>query len=211
MTTKTSDFHLYIGDYAYFMGMKFHLNMAISLFFSITVLSHIIHYYNYLCCRGEPYMKVFFMMSGQTTPHSIGLYDERGVKDILKKSRIAFKLLELIRLSVVVLAFLISFSSFLLKVSSLNTVLIALLHSSIKSLTAHYVSNIICSQISYFYIICYYLKLKQREVNNYLRKVIKNKERIKIFYSNQIVKFNKIYEEIKQCDSIFWSKFLAPV
>src|SRR6202012_1845055 len=80
------------------------------------------------------------------------------------------------------------------------------------SLGSQYVINIMCSQISYFYIICYYLKLKQREVNNYLRKVIKNKERIKIFNSNQMIaKLNKIYEEIKECDSVFWSKFLALV
>ena len=66
------------------------------------------------------------------------------------------------------------------------------------------------SQLFYFYIICYYLKLKQREVNNYLRKIIENKERIKIYNSNEMIaKLNIIYEKIKEYDSQFWSKFLA--
>ena len=45
-----------------------------------------------------------------------------------------------------------------------------------------------------------------------MRKVIENKERIKIFNSNQMIaKLNKIYEEIKEFDSHYWSKFLAVV
>ena len=60
----------------------------------------------------------------------------------------------------------------------------------------------------YLSIICCCLKLKQREVNNYLRKVIENKT--KIFNSNQMIaKLKKIYEEIKECDSHFCSSFLA--
>ena len=43
-----------------------------------------------------------------------------------------------------------------------------------------------------------------------MRKVIKNKERFKIFNSNQMIaKLNKIYEEIKDYDSHFWSNFMA--
>ena len=45
-----------------------------------------------------------------------------------------------------------------------------------------------------------------------MRKVIKNKNRFKIYNSNQMIeKLNKIYEEIKECDSHFWSKFLAVI
>ena len=157
-------------------------------------------------------MKVFFMMSGQMTPHSIGLTDEKSIKDILMKTRFAFKCSHLFRYSVFLMGFMATFASYLLLELSLKTVIIGCLHSIIFSLGAQYLINIMCTQITYFYIICYYLKLKQREVNNYLRKVIKNKKRFKIFNSNQmIVKLNKIYEEIKECDSIFWSKFLALV
>ena len=209
---KTTEFHLYMGDFGYFMGMKFHINIIASILFCLALLSLFLHYYEYLCGKGQTYMKIFLMMSGQITPESIGITDENLIRDILMKTRIAFKCNDFFRLSVYFVGFMANFTSYLLKDSSLKTVIIAFLHSSIASLGAQYVINILCTQISYFYLICYYLKLKQREVNNYLRKVIENKERIKIFNSNQMIaKLNKIYEEIKECDSVFWSKFLALV
>ena len=157
-------------------------------------------------------MNVFNMMSGQMTPHSIGLTDKRIIKQILFKTWIAYKCNDIIRSSSLIVCFCIPIVTFLMQDSSLKTIIIAFIHSLIYSLGSQFASNIMCSQITYFYIICYYLKLKQREVNNYLRKVIKNKERIKIYNSNQMIaKLNKIYEEIKECDSIFWSKFLALV
>ena len=33
--TKTFEFHLYVGDYGYFMGMKFHVNMTAGLMFCL--------------------------------------------------------------------------------------------------------------------------------------------------------------------------------
>ena len=37
--------------------------------------------------------------------------------------------------------------------------------------------SIISSQMYYYLIICYYLKLKQREVNNYLKEIIENTQK----------------------------------
>ena len=149
-------------------------------------------------------MNVFNMMSGQITPHSIGLTDKTSIKVILKKTK------SLLSFSATLCAFMVSISSFLLKDSSLETIILWVIHSLIFTLVARYTYSGIGTQIFYFHIICYYLKLKKREVNNYLRKVIKNKEKIRIFNSNQMIKkFNKIYEEIKEYDSHFWSKFLS--
>ena len=190
--------------------MRFHMNITVFFALVLGYLSLIIQYYEYFCGRGQPYMNVFNMISGQITPHSIGLNDENIIKDILKKTRICFKLIDLLRFSVPIVTLVISNSSFLIKGFSLNTICFGLIHSLINSLVAFYMFNGLSSQLFYFYIICYYLKLKQREVNNYLLKVIKNKERIKIYNSNEMIeKLDKIYKEIKECDSHFWSKFLA--
>ena len=204
--SKTTNFYLLIGDWGHFMDMRFHLNMVLFFGLEIGHLSLIIQYYEYIRRRGQPYMNVFNMMSGQITPHSIGLSNENIIKNILKKTRICFKLINLFVFSVPIAAFIISISSFLIKGFSLNTLFFGLIHSLTCSLVSLYMYSGITSQLVYFYIICYYLKLKQREVNNYLRKVIENKERIKIFNSNKMIeKLNKIYEEIKECDSHFWS------
>ena len=82
---KSFEFHSYIGNFGYFMGMKFHLNVTATLLFGMATLSHIIHYYNYLYNRGQPYMNVLFMISGETTSNSIGLTDEKIIRYILRK------------------------------------------------------------------------------------------------------------------------------
>ena len=211
-TLKTNEFHLFIGDFAHFIDMGFHMNMSLFFSFGMEVLLQLIQYYEYLRGRGQSYMNIFNMMSGQITPNSIGLTDETSIKVILKKTRLSFKFIDLMRFLTPLSCFILSISSFLHKVSSLEAIFLAFTHSLIAALVTLYIYSGIGSQMFYFYIICYYLKLKQREVNNYLRKVIKNKKRIKIFNSNQMIaKFNKIYEEIKECDSHFWSKFLALV
>ena len=127
-----------------------------------------------MCGRGQPYMNVFNMMSGQMTPHSISLLDSNRIKEILFKTRKVFNINQIFSITVIGIAFSIAFGSFLLKDTSIKIILIAIPHSLFYCLCCHYLVNIIYSQIFYFYIICYYLKLKQREVNNYLRKVIKN-------------------------------------
>ena len=209
---KSDDFYFLIGDWGHFIDMRFHMNMMLFFSISVGVTSQLIHYYEYLCGRGQPYMNVFNMMSGQITPHSIGLTDEISINVILKKTRLSFKLNEWFRFITPHVTFTIAISSFLLKDSSLVTIFLAFIHSLICGLVSHYMYSGIGSKIVYFYIICYYLKLKQREVNNYLRKVIKNKERIKIYNSNKIIEIlNKIYKEVKECNSHLWSKFLALV
>ena len=155
-------------------------------------------------------MNVFNMMSGQITPYFIGLLDDKIIGKLLKFSKINFTVLRVLQKSTNISGFLVIFSSFLMRDQSFKTVIIALPHSILLSLALFYVINVIFSQMFYLFIICYYLKLKQREVNNYLQKVIKNK--IKIFNSNQMIaKFNQIYKEIKECDSEFCSKYLAIV
>ena len=142
--TKTIAFHLYIGDFGHFMGMKFHTYMVASLFFCLSKLTQFLHFYEYLCGRGQPYMKVFLMMSGQITPQSIGLTDEKIIKDILRKTRFAFKCIYFIHYSVFIMGFMISFTPLLID-SSIKTIIIAFLHSLFISLGAHYVTNIILS------------------------------------------------------------------
>ena len=91
---KTKYFHLLIGDWCHFMDMRFHMNLAIFFCLGMGQLSQIIHYYEYIRDRGQPYMNVFNMMSGQITPQSIGITDEKIIIDILRKTKISFKLID---------------------------------------------------------------------------------------------------------------------
>ena len=207
---KSQEFHLLIGNFAYFLGLTFHINIILIILLTMAVISHLIHYYHYRCGSGQSYMNVFNMMSGQIPPYSIELSDVKIIKNLLKVSKINFIVFRLLQKSLNFVGFVVIFLSFLIRDQSFKTVIIALPHSILMSLNLFYVFNVIFIQMFYLFIICYYLKLKQREVNNYLRKVIENK--IKIFNSNQMIaKLNNIYEEIKECNSKLCSKYLAMV
>ena len=152
------------------------------------------------------------MMSGTVTPQSIGLTDEKMIRDLLSKSRLAFKFNDFFRFSITFMAFFISFFSYIIRLSLNQMLWIGFPHTCVFGLGSHYIYNVICTQIFYFFVISYYLKLKQREVNNYLRYVIKNKEKVRIYNSNAMTaKLNQIYLEVKEYDSNFWSKFLATI
>ena len=209
---RTQNFYLAIGDFGYFMNMRVHLNLTAALVFWMAILSQAIHFYNYLTDRRPTYMCVFNMMSGHITPQSIGLTDETIIRSLLKRSTLAFKAQDIMGRSMIIMAFFLSFFSYVFTVSPMAVLLIALPHSAIFGLGVSYVMNNICTHLFYFYILSYYLKLKQKEVNDFMRYAIENKDRIKILNSKRITDtLNQIYEEIIDYDSNYWSKFIAVV
>ena len=112
LSAHTSEDKLF-GDWGHFIDMRFHMNMLLFFTTEMGHISLIIQYYEYIHRRGQPYMNVFYMMSGQITPHSIGLNNENKIKNILKKTRICFKLIKLFLFSAPITAFIISTLSYL--------------------------------------------------------------------------------------------------
>ena len=145
---KSDDFHLLIGDWGHFIDMQFHMNLTIFLALSIAIFSQIIHYFEFFNGRGQPYMKIFNMMSGQITPHSIGLIEEKTLKAILKRTRICFKIYDSSRVPNIIAAIVISFPSFLIKDISLKTILFGCIHSVNFTLVIHYTLNVILCSIN---------------------------------------------------------------
>ena len=115
------------------------------------------------------YLKPFEMISGLVSPKSIGLINREDINQLLNKSKLMFRFSKF-------LTFGVGFSCF-------SNSLIPLIINSIPSLYwveflwallftsfGYHSININFSQMTYFYIICLYLKLKLRNVNNSIRK-----------------------------------------
>jgi hypothetical protein len=78
-------------------------------------------------------------------------------------------------------------------------------------LYGYHVSNFVLTQTVYFYIICYYLRLKLRNINNEI--VIKNRRNSILSEFQVFVKYvtrslSSIYMEIKEYNDNYWSKFM---
>jgi hypothetical protein len=151
------------------------------------------------------------MISGLISPKSIGLMNREDINQLLKKSKIVFKLKKL-------LIFITNFAVFCVSVipliinSSLLLYLIEIFWSLLYTAFAYFSININFSQFTYFYIICLYLKLKLRNTNNSIRKCFEKKykttnRRIK----NILISMDCIISEINTYNNDLWSKYLMIV
>ena len=116
--------HLLIGDFGYLIGLKSHLNATAFLVFLVPVLSHAFSIINYLRGKPESYLAVFDMMCGRISPASVGLTNTRTITTIVSKSRLAFKLNDFTRFSMLYLGSSCCFFAFVYAVSWLDMILI---------------------------------------------------------------------------------------
>ncbi len=76
----------------------------------------------------------------------------------------------------------------------------------------YFTVNINFSQMTYFYIICLYLKLKLRNANNSIRKCFENKYKVTNHrMKNILISLNSIISEINIYNNDLWSKYLMIV
>jgi hypothetical protein len=96
--------------------------------------------------------------------------------------------------------------------SSFELYLIEIFWVLLFTVYSYFCANITFSQMTYFYIICLYLKLKLRNANNSIRKSFEKKYKMNNHRMKNILKsFNSIISEINTYNNDFWSKYLMIV
>jgi hypothetical protein len=198
-----------LSDWTYFMNAREIFGATIISCVLLSNISQLLHYWYYKKDIKPSYLKPFEMMSGLVSPQSISLYNEKDVRKLM----IRFKIL--IKLSVFN-AVMCGFSGlFLASIPiisncSLNRVLFPGIPWFILfSLYGYYNVSFLMTQMTYFYIICYYLKIKLQNINTEIKNEVLNKSKL----NNNIVKYftnslNSIYLEINEYNANYWSKFL---
>jgi len=209
---EDSDIFIIIGDYGYFLGLKLHVDIVFIFVTSISLVSQLIHYYNYKNDIKPSYLKPFEMISGLISPKSIGLTDEKEIYKIIKISKILFKsrvYLVIAISSAVFIGSLITFISF----TDDLFLIIGSLHSLLYGIAGYFMYTIIYQQLIYFYIICYYFKSKLKFINDNMRQISKERRigRNNFDFYNTIQSLNGIYSEISNYNNNYWSKFLLSV
>jgi hypothetical protein len=96
--------------------------------------------------------------------------------------------------------------------SSFKLYLIQIFWVLLFTVCTYFCANISFSQLSYFYIICLYLKLKLRNAKNSIRKSFEKKYKMSNHRMKNILKsLNSIISEINTYNNDFWSKYLMIV
>ena len=79
------------SSFGYLMGIN-SCDLAIILILILTLSSQLIYYYNHRNGIKPTFLRVFQMMSGLVTPKSIGLFEEKDIKKLIKTNGKLFKI-----------------------------------------------------------------------------------------------------------------------
>jgi len=202
---------LLIGDFTYFLNGRYFLNSALILWASLALFTQILHYWKYYKNESPSYLKPFEMICGLVSPKSIGLINREDINQLLNKSKLMFKVSKFTIIGISISAIFLSGIPFIIN-SSFELYLIDIFWVVLLTVYTYFCANIIFSQMTYFYIICLYLKLKLRNANNSITKSFDNKYKMNYYRMKSILKpLNSIISEINTYNNDFWSKYLMVV
>jgi hypothetical protein len=201
---------LLIGDFTHLLNDRYFINVAVILFELLALSSQMLHYLKYYKNESPSYLKPFEMISGLVSPKSIGLMNEKDINELLKKSKFMFKVSKLLTFGQTFTGFCISFIPLIIN-SSFPLLLIEIFWAQLFTTSAYFSININFSQMTYFYIICLYLKLKLRNANNSIRNSFEKKYKMTNYKMNILNSLNSIISEINTYNNDFWSKYLMIV
>jgi hypothetical protein len=202
-----------IGDFSYFLGIRIHFNLAYGLYILLALTSQLLHYINYKNDIKPIYLKPFEMMSGLISPQSIGLTNRDEIYKLIKLSKLTFFVCRFnADITIAVSTFTLNILPFIINCSILDIILFGIPHSILFCCCCHFIFNINLWKFTYFYLVCNYLKIKLREVNNELTNKIGKRIRITNAKTIGLIKkLSSIYSEIDDYNNNFWSKYLLSI
>ena len=183
------------------MNMNFHFNILMIIFIGFSISSQIIWFYNYKNDIKPTFLKVFQMMSGFITPNSIGLTNRDQILALIRRTRILFKILIFNTYIVfTIMSLIFCLMPYIIKCTLFEILIFGIPNTLFFTLIVHYVFNTILFHGIYLYILCYYLKLKFRNIGNISSKMKTNIKSI-------IYSIFDINSEISEYNQQFWSKY----
>jgi hypothetical protein len=202
---------LLIGDFTYFINGRYFLNTSIILIASLLLISQLLHYWKYYKNESPSYLKPFEMISGWVSPKSIGIIDREHINQLLNKSKLMFKFSKFLTFGVSFICFCLSGIPLIIN-STPYLYWIEFFWTLFFTACGYHSFNINLSQMTYFYIICLYLKLKLRNANNSITKSFDRKYKMTNYKMKNILKsLDSIISEINTHNNDLWSKYMMIV
>jgi hypothetical protein len=148
-------------------------------------------------------------MSGLVSPKSIGLANEEEIYKLIKRSKILFCICEIYPKLCFILAFIIYLTPFTFKCSLKQVILYRISHSLNFCFGTYFIQSRFLWQIVYFYIICYYLKLRLSEVNDEMKAKTNRMTEINDNYTYHVIRsLHSMHSQIYDYNDKSWPKFL---
>jgi len=207
---ENPEYFVIIADYSYFIKARIHYNMSLIITLLLTFISQYLHYRNYRNNKFPTYLKPFEMISGLTSPLSVGLTDKVKIYKFVKLSKQSFFVCELfMKYCIPVSSFSFHSIPMIWNCSLKQLIIFVFPINIILTYSIYSIYNILLYQILYFFLICYYLSLRAQQINEKINLIIKNK--IKLNHTiliKMIRSFDSLYSTINHYNKEIWSKYL---
>ena len=196
-----------LGSMGYFIGVRKHFDFFFILCSILALISQKIYYHNFRNSRDPTFLRLFQMMAGMVPPKSLGLTDE---KDIIKLTKFTGKLYNFLNFHneypLAFLALVFEPLVYLLYTNLWDTLFYGIPNALLFTIWARYYWNFTLYQFLVFYVICLYLKMKIKWLNERRIEMKRRKRFIRIRETLQ--SFDSLYSEINEYNTTFCSKFL---
>jgi hypothetical protein len=211
LLNDNSDNHLLFkifGDWIHFLNVKIYLHFTFIIVWNLSIISQIIHYYQYKTNQYPIYLKPFEMMCGLVSPKSIGLTNEKDIYGIIKYTKLVFRFIIFHQNNNIYNNFFLTLIVFGLNYSTLELIILGFPWSLLFTLSTCFFAKLFYWQMGYFKIICRYLKIKLKRKNIEIEEMFKSKR----YLCNDSVyellnDLNSIHNEIKAINN-YWSLLL---
>jgi len=198
------------GDYSHFFRVRKHYNIGMSTFLLLPIINQIIYYYNYYYNIYPIYLKPFQMMSGLVSPQSIGILEQISVNKLLKRAKFLFFINKIN--SILFAVFITIIPSFITYYSrSLFEILFyGIPWTLLFCLCIYFTFEYLIWQISYFYLDCFYLRLKLKSIKSKIKcgLSLNHLVRTDIKICPILKSLHEAFIEIYNFNNNFWSKYL---
>ena len=197
---------IYLGDFAYFLDVLYHFNYCSIFMFLTDIDSILINWFDYKGGRDQVHLKLFRIISGQCSPESMGMTNEKDIIKMTKVFKIGIYLVNGFTANMLIVGTILSFAPLISSYRWYELIIFGLPWSTIFTVTLYIGVKIFSYQILYCYITCFYLNSKLKQINL----VIKNKTKFKSRRFNEILclvkKLTAIYNEINIYNKRYWAK-----
>ena len=200
--------HLLLYDLGHGIGITFYSSIMMIILSLIALFSQSVYYWNHKRGIEPTFVRVFQVISGSITPSSVGLTNERQVRQLLMIGKWLKPIQRITKIAQPILVFTYVLTNYFSSNSKITVIILSpYLFISITT-WAYFVQTLLSIQILLFCIICKYFIIKLKELNEIMRKMkIINSNKIK----NILNSFDFIYREIDEYNTTYWSKFLCNI
>jgi hypothetical protein len=200
-----------LSDWSYFLNSREVIGLTVILYVLWSNISQLLHYWYHKRNIKPSYLKPFEMMSGLVSPQCIGLYNEKDITKMMKRFKLLIKLSEINVILMAFCALLLAAIPIISNCSLGHIIFPGILWFIFFTHYVYHIADFLLIQMTYFYIICYYLRLKLRNINNEIEIKIRRNTRLSEFqvYVKYVTRsLNILYLEIKEYNDNYWSTFL---